>query len=139
MDLFDEIASQHQPDSYTYAHVMAMCAKRGDLETTLEFFTRSQQSNIPVTKEMGLALVVAYCQNGLLAAQRFQPRASLRAWTLRMAGSSQHVGVESDPRKWHCLDNTRVWSTYRHFSKEPLKGGKCMVTTQLEEWQEKKV
>ncbi|KAF4457171.1 hypothetical protein F53441_859 [Fusarium austroafricanum] len=66
MDLFDEIASQHQPDSFTYAHAMAMCAKKGDLETTLEFFTKSQQSDVPVTKEMGLALIVAYCQNGLL-------------------------------------------------------------------------
>jgi pentatricopeptide repeat-containing protein PET309 len=67
LDVFEEISSQHQPDSFTYAHAMAMSAKKGDLETTLEFFEKSQEANVELTKEMGLALVVAYCQNGLLS------------------------------------------------------------------------
>ncbi|CAJ0549535.1 Ff.00g031480.m01.CDS01 [Fusarium sp. VM40] len=67
LDVFDEISSQHQPDSFTYAHAMAMSAKKGDLETTLEFFNKSQEANVELTKEMGLALVVAYCQNSLLS------------------------------------------------------------------------
>ncbi|KAF4993936.1 hypothetical protein FGRMN_6124 [Fusarium graminum] len=67
LEVFDEIASKHQPDSFTYAHVMAMSSKKGDLETTLEFFTRSQEANVEISKEMGLSLVVAYCQNGLLS------------------------------------------------------------------------
>ncbi|KAF4426585.1 coxI translation CYA5 [Fusarium acutatum] len=66
MKLFDDIAEKHEPDAYTYAHAMAMTAKRGDLETTLELFTKSQQAEVPISIEMGLALVVAYCQNGLL-------------------------------------------------------------------------
>ncbi|KAF4334453.1 coxI translation protein CYA5 [Fusarium beomiforme] len=67
MKLFEEIAEKHEPDAYTFAHAMAMTAKRGDLETTLELFTRSQEAEVEITKEMGLALVVAYCQNGLLS------------------------------------------------------------------------
>ncbi|KAM0202852.1 hypothetical protein ACHAPA_000720 [Fusarium lateritium] len=67
LDVFEEISSQHQPDSFTYAHAMAMSAKKGDLETTLEFFKKSQEANVELTKEIGLALVVAYCQNGLLS------------------------------------------------------------------------
>ncbi|KAF7560522.1 hypothetical protein G7046_g3609 [Stylonectria norvegica] len=66
LSYFDEICEKHEPDSFTFAHVMAMSAKKGDLETTLDFFTRSQEKQIPVTKEMALALVVAYCQNDLL-------------------------------------------------------------------------
>ncbi|KAH7248821.1 uncharacterized protein BKA55DRAFT_540242 [Fusarium redolens] len=67
MKLFEDIAEKHEPDAYTYAHAMAMTAKRGDLETTLEIFTKSQEAEVPITKEIGLALVVAYCQNGLLS------------------------------------------------------------------------
>ncbi|KAF5018659.1 hypothetical protein F66182_9352 [Fusarium sp. NRRL 66182] len=63
---FDEISRQHAPDSFVYAHVMGMSSKKGDLDTTMEFFTRSQEDGVEVTKEMALALIVAYCQNGLL-------------------------------------------------------------------------
>ncbi|KAH7150088.1 hypothetical protein B0J13DRAFT_498965 [Dactylonectria estremocensis] len=63
---FDRISDMHQPDSFTYAHVMAMSSKKGDLETTLDFFKRAQDARVPITKEIGLALVVAYCQNDLL-------------------------------------------------------------------------
>ncbi|KAL6914091.1 hypothetical protein FSST1_011851 [Fusarium sambucinum] len=66
LDLFDQISSQHEPDSYTYAHVMAMSSKKGDLDTTLEYFTKSQEAGVPITKEMGLSLVVAYGRNGQL-------------------------------------------------------------------------
>jgi pentatricopeptide repeat-containing protein PET309 len=66
LDLFDQISSQHEPDSYTYAHVMAMSSKKGDLDTTLEYFTKSQQAGVPITKEMGLSLIVAYGRNGQL-------------------------------------------------------------------------
>ncbi|KAM0563309.1 hypothetical protein ACHAPJ_001027 [Fusarium lateritium] len=66
LNLFDEISSHLEPDSYTYAHVMAMAAKKGDLDTTLEYFQKSQEARVPITKEMGLALIVAYCQNSLL-------------------------------------------------------------------------
>ncbi|KAL4722824.1 hypothetical protein ACLX1H_010062 [Fusarium chlamydosporum] len=66
LDLFDQISSRFKPDSYTYAHVMAMSSKKGDLETTLEYFTKSQQAGVPISKEMGLALVVAYGRNSQL-------------------------------------------------------------------------
>ncbi|KAH7160913.1 hypothetical protein EDB81DRAFT_783508 [Dactylonectria macrodidyma] len=63
---FDRISDMYYPDSFTYAHVMAMSSKKGDLETTLDFFKRSQDAGVPITKEIGLALVVAHCQNELL-------------------------------------------------------------------------
>ncbi|RSL44692.1 hypothetical protein CEP53_011104 [Fusarium sp. AF-6] len=67
MKCFDEISRHHDPDSFTYAHVMAMSSKKGDLDTTLEFLSQSQQVGMPINKQMALALVVAYCQNNLLA------------------------------------------------------------------------
>ncbi|UNI13430.1 DNA helicase [Purpureocillium takamizusanense] len=60
---FEEIDPALHPDSFTYAHVMTMASKRGDLETTLEFFNRSQKDRVPVSKEMAMALVMAYCFN----------------------------------------------------------------------------
>lgn len=66
LSCFREASEKHTPDSWTYAHVMAMSSKKGDLETTLDFFTKSQEAKVEVTKEISLALVVAYCQNDLL-------------------------------------------------------------------------
>ncbi|PNY23127.1 Pentatricopeptide repeat-containing protein [Tolypocladium capitatum] len=63
---FGEIRAIHRPDSFTYAHVMAMAAKKGDLETTLDYFNQSQKDRVPVSKEMAMALVTAYCRNDRL-------------------------------------------------------------------------
>ena len=63
---FDRICAHEKPDHFTYAHVMAMASKKGDLETTLAFFRRSQAAQIPLSTEMSLALVVVYCLNDLL-------------------------------------------------------------------------
>lgn len=63
---FDTICESYEPNSFTYAHVMAMSSKKGDLETTLEFFRRSQEAQVPISKEIALSLVVAYCQNELI-------------------------------------------------------------------------
>ncbi|KND88766.1 Pentatricopeptide repeat-containing protein [Tolypocladium ophioglossoides CBS 100239] len=66
LQCFEEIRAIHRPDSFTYAHVMAMAAKKGDLETTLDFFNQSQKDQVPVSKEMAMALVTAYCRNDRL-------------------------------------------------------------------------
>ncbi|KAF4471512.1 coxI translation CYA5 [Fusarium albosuccineum] len=66
LELFDQISMHHEPDSFTYAHVMAMSAKMGDLDTTLEYFKRSQEAGLPIINQMALGLVVAYLQNNLL-------------------------------------------------------------------------
>lgn len=63
---FEDICDMRQPDSFTYTHVMAMCSKKGDLERTISFFNEAQKNGVPITKEMGLSLVVAYCRNDLL-------------------------------------------------------------------------
>ncbi|KAK0764264.1 hypothetical protein N5P37_003662 [Trichoderma harzianum] len=68
---FNEICSMYRPDSFTYAHIMAMSAKKGDLETTLAFFNRSQKDRVPVSKEMAMSLVMVYCRNDrLMEAER---------------------------------------------------------------------
>ncbi|EHK22168.1 uncharacterized protein TRIVIDRAFT_150748 [Trichoderma virens Gv29-8] len=68
---FNEICSMYRPDSFTYAHIMAMSAKKGDLETTLGFFNRSQKDRVPVSKEMAMSLVMVYCRNDrLMEAER---------------------------------------------------------------------
>lgn len=66
LQCFEEIDAALLPNSFTYAHVMAMASKKGDLETTLEFFNRSQKDRVPVSKEMTMALVTAYCRNDRL-------------------------------------------------------------------------
>jgi pentatricopeptide repeat-containing protein PET309 len=67
MDCYERIQKTYKPDSYTFAHVMAISAKRGDVENTLDLFKRSQKSDASPTKEMALALVLAYCRNDKLA------------------------------------------------------------------------
>ncbi|KAL6884126.1 TPR-like protein [Trichoderma longibrachiatum] len=68
---FNEICGMYRPDSFTYAHIMAMSAKKGDLEATLGFFSRSQKDRITVSKEMAMSLVMAYCRNDrLMEAER---------------------------------------------------------------------
>lgn len=67
---FGEISEEQTPDSFTYAHVMAMASKLGDLDTTIEFFNKSQENHVPLSREIGLSLVVAYCKNdGLVEAE----------------------------------------------------------------------
>ena len=66
MTCFEDICKKHQPNSYTYAHVMAMSSKKGDLDRTIGFFNEAQKNGVLVTKEMGLALVVVFCRNDWL-------------------------------------------------------------------------
>ncbi|GAB0136317.1 hypothetical protein EsDP_00004622 [Epichloe bromicola] len=63
---FEEIKKVDRPDASTYAQVMAMAAKRGDLTAVLEFFDHSQKDKISISKEMALSLVMVYCHNDRL-------------------------------------------------------------------------
>ncbi|KFA77916.1 hypothetical protein S40288_02484 [Stachybotrys chartarum IBT 40288] len=63
MACFKDICETGEPDAYTYAHAMTMCAKKGDLRNTLELFNNAQRRRIAVTQEMILALVMSYCRN----------------------------------------------------------------------------
>lgn len=63
---FDRICKNQAPDSYTYNHIMAMSSKKGDLETTLAYFARSQETRVPLSPEMSLSLIVVYGLNNLL-------------------------------------------------------------------------
>ncbi|KAG6040554.1 hypothetical protein E4U41_000190 [Claviceps citrina] len=65
---FDEIRQADRPDAFTYAQVMAMAAKRGDLATVLKYFDESQKDKVPISREMALSLVMAYCHNDRLEA-----------------------------------------------------------------------
>lgn len=66
-EIFDKICESQQPDSYTFAHVMAMTSKKGDLDGTLKYLEEAQKRLVPMTREMTLGLVVAYCKNGRLS------------------------------------------------------------------------
>ena len=66
MSCFQSICETEQPDSFTYTHIMAMTSKMGDLDRTIKLFNQAQEGDITITKEICLALVVAYCQNGQL-------------------------------------------------------------------------
>ncbi|KAG6001512.1 hypothetical protein E4U21_004284 [Claviceps maximensis] len=63
---FEEIKKADRPDAFTYAQVMAMAAKRGDLATVLQYFDESQKDKISISREMALSLVLVYCHNGRL-------------------------------------------------------------------------
>ncbi|CAM1511599.1 Fc.00g091120.m01.CDS01 [Cosmosporella sp. VM-42] len=103
LDCFNKISKIYEPDSFTYAHVMAMAAKKGDLETTLDFFSRSQEAQVSVSKEMALALVVAYCQNDLLL-------------------EAERLCTELADRK---LTHTTIWNQLLNFNGVEGKLNKC--------------
>lgn len=63
LQCFEEIKRVHQPNSFTYAQVMAMAAKKGDLATTLDFYNQSQKAGVQISREMAMALVLVYCHN----------------------------------------------------------------------------
>ena len=56
-----------KPDSHTYTTMMAMYAKRGDLEAVVGLFQRSRSENIKTTVGMMSNLVLAQVNNGQLA------------------------------------------------------------------------
>ncbi|ODA77934.1 hypothetical protein RJ55_06537 [Drechmeria coniospora] len=100
---FEEIRAIHRPNSFTYAHVMAMAAKKGDLETTLDFFKRSQNDQVQVTKEMAMALVMAYCRNDRLT-------------------DAERICTELAERK---ATSTGIWNQLLHFNGVHGKLSKC--------------
>ncbi|KAG6302296.1 hypothetical protein E4U45_002850 [Claviceps purpurea] len=66
LQCFNDLKQKHKPDAFTYAQVMALAARRGDLATVIDFFDQSQNDRIAISKEMALALVTAYCHNDRL-------------------------------------------------------------------------
>ena len=65
---FTKLAKNNlKPDSQTYAALMAMYAKRGDLEAVIGLFQQSRSENVKTTVAMMSNLVLAQVQNGQLA------------------------------------------------------------------------
>ncbi|KAL7937907.1 hypothetical protein V8C35DRAFT_290251 [Trichoderma chlorosporum] len=100
---FNEICSMHRPDSFTYAHIMAMSAKKGDLETTLGFFNRSQKDRVPVSKEMAMSLIMVYCRNDRLM-------------------EAERICVELAERN---ATSTAIWNQLIHFNGMQGRLNKC--------------
>ncbi|KAH6607633.1 hypothetical protein Trco_003946 [Trichoderma cornu-damae] len=100
---FDEICRMYRPDSFTYAHVMAMSAKKGDLEATLGFFNQSQRDHVPVSREMAMSLVMVYCRNDRLA-------------------EAERICVELAERS---ATSTAIWNQLIHFNGMQGRLGKC--------------
>ncbi|KAL7784058.1 hypothetical protein V8C37DRAFT_396516 [Trichoderma ceciliae] len=103
MACFDEICNMYRPDSFTYAHIMAMSAKKGDLETTLDLFKRSQRDRVPVSREMAMSLVMVYCRNDRLM-------------------EAERICVELAERK---ATSTAIWNQLIHFNGMQGRLGKC--------------
>lgn len=68
LQTLEEIRRIASPNSTTYAHLMSMAAKRGDLRSVLGFFDTAQSENVALSPAMALALVSAYCHNDRLVA-----------------------------------------------------------------------
>ncbi|KAG5948214.1 hypothetical protein E4U59_002015 [Claviceps monticola] len=66
LQCFNDLKQKHKPDAFTYAQVMALAARRGDLATVIDFFDQSQNDRIAISREMALSLVTAYCHNDRL-------------------------------------------------------------------------
>ena len=103
LSTFDKICSMHTPDSFTYTHVMAMASKKGDLEVVLSYFNAAQDNQIPVTKEMALSLVVAYCKNDQLL-------------------QAEDICLDLAQRG---ITNTAMWNQVLHFNGMQGKLNKC--------------
>ncbi|PHH76291.1 hypothetical protein CDD83_4300 [Cordyceps sp. RAO-2017] len=97
LETFDEVRKTHQPDSTTYGIVMALAAKRGDLDAVHKLFEQAQNEEVAVGGEMSVALVTAYCQNDrLVAAENLckelsvRKEASLTAWNQLLYFTGAH-------------------------------------------------
>lgn len=66
MNCFRDISTQFKPDGFTFGHAMAMSAKKGDVETTLELFNKSQALKVKISKEMSMGLIMTYIRGGRL-------------------------------------------------------------------------
>lgn len=66
VECFEQIQKVSHPDSFTYAQVMAMAAKRGDMPTVLGYFDQAQRQGVLLSKEMALSLVMVCCHNDRL-------------------------------------------------------------------------
>lgn len=100
---FNEICNMYRPDSFTYAHIMAMSAKKGDLEATLGFFSRSQKDRVPVSREMAMSLVMVYCRNDRLV-------------------EAEKICLELAERN---ATSTAIWNQLIHFNGMQGKLNKC--------------
>ncbi|KAL7921138.1 hypothetical protein ACQKWADRAFT_296369 [Trichoderma austrokoningii] len=100
---FGEICKMYRPDSFTYAHIMAMSAKKGDLEATLGFFNQSQKSRVPVSREMAMALVMAYCRSDRLM-------------------EAERIAMELAERN---ATSTAIWNQLIHFNGMQGRLSKC--------------
>ncbi|KAL2023365.1 hypothetical protein VTK56DRAFT_2722 [Thermocarpiscus australiensis] len=63
IDLFAHICKEYEPDSYTFATIMSLAARRGDLQFTLELYQLARDRNVQLDVAMMQTLVEAYCQN----------------------------------------------------------------------------
>ncbi|KAK2590814.1 hypothetical protein QQS21_011501 [Conoideocrella luteorostrata] len=100
---FEEIRKVDQPNSFTYAQVMAMAAKKGERATVLKYFDQSQKEGVPISKEMALSLVMVYCHNDRLA-------------------DAEKICVEFAERN---VTSTAVWNQLIYFNGVRGKLNKC--------------
>lgn len=106
---FEEIKKKDDPNSFTYAQVMAMAAKKGDLKTTLDFYNQSQKAGVPISKQMAMSLVLVYCHNDRLL-------------------DAEKICIEFAERS---VTSTAVWNQLMHFNGLQGKLNKCYHLLQV--------
>lgn len=106
---FEEIKKMDEPNSFTYAQVMAMAAKKGDLKTTLDFYNQSQKAGVSISKQMAMSLVLVYCHNDRLL-------------------DAEKICIEFAERN---VTSTAVWNQLVHFNGLQGKLNKCYQLLQV--------
>ncbi|KAH7328372.1 hypothetical protein B0I35DRAFT_417285 [Stachybotrys elegans] len=61
--IYNHVRETLGPNAFTFSHMMTIYSKQGNLDKVLEVFDEARKENIPISQEMVLALVNAYCEN----------------------------------------------------------------------------
>ncbi|KAG9259208.1 uncharacterized protein F5Z01DRAFT_642604 [Emericellopsis atlantica] len=91
MTCYDHICNVSEPSRQTFSQLMAIPAKKGDVETVLGFFNEVQKRRLGLDKEVVHPLITAYCKSG-------QTRAA-EAICRELHGRRINVGTHS----WNAL------------------------------------
>lgn len=77
-----------QPDSYTFGTLMAISAKRGDIDGTRQLLKEARQHQVLITVPMLDTVVQSYCSNGQL---EFAEQLAEACTTLQIGGSTTRM------------------------------------------------
>ncbi|KAK3196815.1 hypothetical protein K4F52_000159 [Lecanicillium sp. MT-2017a] len=100
---FDTICTEYTPDATTLGHIMALSARKGDLESTIAFFNKARVAGIQPSADMVLGLVTAYVRNDQIL-------------------EAEHICTEFAERG---ATSTDVWNQLLHYNSLQGRLNKC--------------